>query len=165
MEILYRNLVQHVLAAMLALQPSAPWRDSYEYTAERVSQAAIADPFVGKSGEDIYFTAALMTIWAARESRFATAVVGDSGVSYGLFQIQTTTAEEPKERLLDVNVAPSIALRLFHFSYRACAAHPADERLAQYAYGRDCEHRLELSRARVHAAQALVRRWRQEDAE
>jgi len=42
-----------------------------------------------------------------------------------------------------------------HFSFKACHDHPVDERMAQYAWGRDCEHRLDVSRARMARAKTL----------
>ena len=157
----YQNLVLWILTAMCQLQPptgwGVKWGDTYESTAERFAQAALDDPLTGRDGPDVVFTAALMTVWAHDESHFRPDAVGDGGHSYGLLQVNPRTAARDARELLDPATGVPIALELFHFSFRACRAHPLDERMSQYAYGRDCEHRLGLSRARVERARALAR--------
>ena len=159
MELAYSNLVAWILTTMFSLQPAAPWTDTYPMTAEKIAEAAFTDPLMGKDGPDVLFTASLMTVWASHESSFKPDAIGDSGGSLGLFQVNPSTAGEPKEKLLDVEEAPLIALRLFHTSFRICKSHPVEERMAQYAYGRDCEHRLNISRARIYKAKSLMKSY------
>lgn len=166
----YQNLVAWILSTMFTLQPAydarscwwgVKWTDTYEHTAERFAQAAFDNPLKGRDGPDIVFTAALETVWAARESRFKPDAVGDSGASIGILQVNPRTAGVPRETLLDVDQAVPIALDLFHFSFRACRDRPVEERMGQYIWGRDCEHRLDVSRARIERARAVARTYGQ----
>jgi hypothetical protein len=161
----YQNLVAWVIASMFTLQPAyekkhcwwgVPWSDTYADSAETIVQAAIDRPLTGKKGPDVVFTIALLVEWASKESRFRPDAIGDGGHSYGLWQINTGTARQSKEVLLAPPSAAPVALDLFHFSFHACKAHPLEERMAQYAWGRDCEHRLELSRVRMAKARELA---------
>lgn len=168
----YQNLVAWVITTMLTLQPAydpkscwwgVHWTDTYETTAEQFVQAAINNPLQSKKdGPDVIFTIALMMEWASKESRFKPDAVGDGGHSYGIFQVNPYTAGKPPEVLLTPSLAAPVALDLFHFSFKACKDRPVSERMAQYAWGRDCEHRLELSRSRMATARELARtfdRW------
>ncbi len=159
----YQNLVLWILTAMIHMQPptawGVKWGDTYESTAETIAQAAIDDPLSSKAGPDVVFTAALMIVWAHDESHFRPDAVGDGGHSYGLLQVNPHTAARDAAELLDPETGVPIALSLFHFSFRACYAHPVEERMSQYAYGRDCEHRLGLSRYRVQRARELARSY------
>jgi hypothetical protein len=167
----YQTLVAWILSTMFTLQPAydarscwwgVKWTDTYEHTAERFAQAAYDDPLKtravdGSSEGDVVFTAALEVVWAARESRFKPDAVGDSGASIGILQVNPRTAGTSREVLLDVDQAIPIAVGLFHFSFRACRDRPVEERMGQYIWGRDCEHRLDVSRARVERARTIAR--------
>lgn len=169
MQTLYSKLVAWALVSMQSLQPvtdgspRVPWASTYETTADSIVTAALAHPLVGRKGPDVPFTVALMVVWAYLESRFDPQAVGDSGASFGLFQVNPSTAGEPKEKLLDADDGPAIALRLIHLSFTVCRDRPVEERMAQYAYGRDCAHRLELSRGRVQRAAKLARTFKLEE--
>lgn len=164
MEIAYPKLVAWVLSTMLGMQsPTAPgvkWGDTYEMTAHTIAQAAMNDPFRNQDRQEVVFTAALLIVWSYREARFDPNAIGDSGSSFGLWQVKEGTAHVKRELLFDPLLAAPIALHLFHTSFHVCKDRPFEERMAQYAYGRDCEHRLELSRARVMRAREIANSWK-----
>ena len=154
-----KEWVTVAMADMRATEPGpeVSWADTYETTAEKIAEAAVANPLLN----DPLHTAATMVVIGWHESRFRPDVVGDHGASFGLFQVNSWTARDvgcSKDDLLDPDKASECALKLLHVSFGVCHRHPLDERLAQYAYGHDCEHRLELSRHRMHAAAKLVKK-------
>ena len=156
------QLVQFILSCMLWLQPSTPWIDTYAHTAQVLADNAEANPFTGKQGPDVVFTAAILTEWAAEESRYNPDARGDSGHSLGILQVNPWTADPVhggKEELLTVETSVPIALSLMHVSFKVCHRKPIEQRLAQYAYGRDCDTRAHTSQWRIEKAQYLVRRF------
>lgn len=158
------DLAVRVLASILWLLPNVAWDTTYLGTAIAFASAAEADPFTGKSGPDPMLTASVLVWWAHQESRFRSALVGDHGHSVGLLQINPEYAaaflkrpvDEVRAELFDPTTAAPIWLALAHESFRMCRKRPVDERLAQLAWGPDCDHRLELSRSRMKKARSLA---------
>jgi hypothetical protein len=158
------NLILSVLAAMISLVPRSGWLASYPETAAAFVAAAEASPFMGVDGPDVPLTAAILVAWAERESRFQPDAKGDSGASLGVLEVNPDYASrllsrpvsDMRAELMDPATAAPIWLAAAHESFRFCARHPVDERLAQLAWGRDCDHRLDLSRSRIKTARALV---------
>lgn len=139
-----------VLSLMLAVQPSAPWRATYESTAEAIAWEASASPAYG----DEYRTAAVLVSLAWFESTLqpdargdctlhgapsSCAVAGAVPHSFCLMQIHesnlaglhTTRAEVQS----DVRACVRAGLSLVHTSLRVCRAAPVEERLRWYAGG------------------------------
>jgi hypothetical protein len=148
---MWTQLAATVLTWMVQLQPpNHEWigpelAASYPDTAEEIATAAEESPLPGDNGR---YTAAVLTVMAFRESSFRRDVVGDDGASRGLFQISTIWGE-PSARL---------ALKLLHKSFNVCREKPLEDRLGWYMWGASgCEHRLELSRSRMHTAARLAK--------
>jgi hypothetical protein len=141
-----------VLSLMIAVQPNAPWRDTYESTAHAIAKVVAEEEplFAGELGRER--TAAVLVSIAWFESTFNPAAVGDHGRSRGLYQIQG------EGELSDPVEATRVALRLVRASFRVCRARTMDERLGWYAAGgKDCERGLRESRHRLLKAKWLVK--------
>ena len=151
-----------VLSAMADMRatelgPEVPWADTYETTAEKIAEASAANPLLG----DALHTAATMVVMGWFESRHRPDAVGDHGTSFGMWQAKTSTVAQvgcTKDDLFDPGKSAECTLKLLHVSFSACSRHPLNERLAQYAYGLDCDHRLGLSRSRMSVVARLVKK-------
>lgn len=147
------SMIQIILTIMVALQPNAPWKDSYEKTAIGIYEGAQLQPiFSGEYG--LQRTIALDLSLAWFESRFNPAALGDKGKSWGLYQFQGQGKPE------DVKSQTVIANRMILQSFKVCKAKALDERLGWYAAGgNDCERGLRESRHRMGKAQWIFRKW------
>ncbi len=142
-------MIAWILAAMVLLQPSAPWKDSYAKTAEGILEGAKREPVFDGS---ILRTVALDVSLSWFESRFNPQAVGDNGKSWGLYQFQ---GHGKPEGVIEQTI---IANRLIKESFRVCKAKPLEDRLGWYAAGGNgCERGLKHSRHRIWKAQWLVR--------
>ena len=141
-------LTSWILALMIAMQPEAPWKDTYPATAAAIDLAVREQPSLFTDDEDGRAkTAAILVALAWAESTFKPNAVGAGGTS-GLFQIAG------RGNLTDPTKAASVALTMVRESFALCRARPVEERLAIYAAGgsscKDMPARvLEKSRFRV----------------
>lgn len=154
-----KDWVLNAMANMRATEPGpeVPWADTYAMTASKIAEAASTNPLLN----DPLHTAGTMVVIGWHESRYRPDVVGDHGASFGTFQVNQWTARDigcSKEDLLNPDKSAECALKLLHVSFEVCKRRPLSERLAQYAYGHDCDHRLELSRYRMKAVTKLVKK-------
>ena len=139
-----------VLLLMIGLQPSAPWRSTYETTAAAIASAATEAPlFAGKDGPAR--TAALLVATGWHESRFRPDAVGDSGRSHGIFQASRVP-------IADVNAQARGALAMMRDSFHACGGRKTEDWLAVYTSG-SCTNvgGLIASRHRVGLAMRLFK--------
>ena len=142
---------------MLALQPEAPWKDTYQATAEAIDHAVAEQPSLfGDDPDGRAKTAAVLVALAWAESTFKPNAVGHGGVR-GLYQIGGKTG------MSDPLAASRTALTMIRESFRLCSARPVGERLAVYAAGgTSCKNMpekvLAKSRFRVMKALALVKK-------
>lgn len=151
-------MIAWILSLMIALQPAAPWRDTYEDTAKAIASVVNEEAplFAGKDGREK--SAALLVALAWAESRFDPKAVGDHGRSVGLYQIFHTnlpTAEGfgRAEILGNALNATKVAHRMLKQSMRVCGKRPVEERLGWYASGdAACSKGLSESRFRVGLA-------------
>lgn len=144
-----------ILTWMLDLQPKAPWRDTYERTAQVIAEASAREPLF--EGPDASLrTAATLVALSWFESRFDEKALGDHQRSCGLFQIQPATAGKSCDELQDPATATKEALRLMRVSFKTCAARAFTERLAWYTGGA-CDRGALQSRHRLQLAQRLAR--------
>jgi len=122
-----------ILSLMLILQPKAPWAETYNQTAQAISDASESEPlFKGENGKEK--TAVLLISLAWFESRFDPNAIGDKGKSYGLYQ------QQGMGELSDPKVATMVAIQQIKISFRVCINKPLDERLGWYTNGGpDCE--------------------------
>jgi hypothetical protein len=157
------TLAVWVLTLMVALQPAAPWRASYDDTARAIAQVVTdeAPVYPGEFGRER--TAALLVSVAWFESNFQPGAVGDcghkgpcakgeKGRSHGLYQVQGHgDLEDPVD-------ATRAALGMVRASFKVCRARDVTEYLGWYAAGgNDCARGLPESRHRVRKAQWLFR--------
>jgi hypothetical protein len=146
-----------ILSLMTALQPDAPWKDTYQATADAIDTAVAEQPSLfGDDHEGRAKTAAVLVALAWAESTFKPNAVGAGGVR-GLYQAGG------KGNLTDPLKASRVALTMLRESFRLCRARPVEERLAIYAAGgTSCKEMsartLEKSRFRVGKALSLVKR-------
>lgn len=127
-----------VLKMMIAIQPVAPWRDTYERTADAIAEASNDTPlFDGDDGPAR--TGSLLVAIAEYESSFNPRAIGDKKRSYCLGQIHNSNHAAlgvTADALLDdVKLCVRTMVRMARTSMRICASHPLVERLSQYASG------------------------------
>lgn len=150
-------LASLVLSWMVSLQPSAPWRETYEETAQGIAEAAAQSPALGGQ----YRTAAVLTVMALRESSFLQTASGDNNRSLGLFQMQAATVGQPAFLWMSGPTQQSLAaIALLEQSFRICRARPLAERISWYAVGGNhCSSSVgaRLSRHRMLLAAKLLR--------
>ena len=110
--------------------------------AQAIDAAAAANPI----GGDVKYTAALLTVFAFRESSYRTEVVGDGGKSAGAWQTPAGSTSH------DVAKQAVYALALMHASAAACPDAP----LATYAGGCGNAQARRISSARMALAHELA---------
>jgi hypothetical protein len=151
-------MIAWILTLMIALQPRAPWLDTYEATAKAIASvvAEEAPLFSGTEGREK--SAALLVALSWAESRFDPKAVGDQGKSVGLYQIFHTNLPTPegfarKDILGNQPNATKVAHRMLKQSMTICGKRPVEERLGWYASGDGaCAKGLSESRFRVGLA-------------
>jgi hypothetical protein len=151
-------MIAWILSLMIALQPQAPWRETYEDTAKAIATVVNEEPalFAGKDGKEK--SAALLVALAWAESRFNQKAVGDHGHSMGLYQIFHTNLPTPEgfgknDILGNALNATKVAHRMLKQSMAVCGRKPVEERLGWYASGdAACSKGLSESRFRVGLA-------------
>lgn len=127
-----------VLAALNKLEPFGPYVPQYAEVSDAIAQAANHDPLFPEDKEGCKKTAAILIALAWHESRFQPNVVGDSGRSFGLYQIQPPTANVQSNVLTNPKTASYIAIDLIRKSFQACEKRPYEERLSWYVSSRGC---------------------------
>lgn len=160
-----------ILAVMMMLakaEPPSRHLPTYDSTAEAIALEAEANPL--PLGEDsAKKTAALVAVWAWKESRFDQKARGDKGSSYCLMQISSSNFRDlgikSGDELDDPRTCIRHALRMMATSFRICSSRPLPERAAWYAKGgAGCagDFVLSLSRNRLARAKALYEQHRDE---
>lgn len=153
-------LKQWVLGIMVAMEPTAAWRNTYPDTAEAISHEALEYPLF--ADDDGRRTASVFVSLGWFEGTFQPNAEGDcvnaSGQrvekvreitcpkgtrprSFCLFQIHETNLrglDVTRDQLQsDVRVCTRTAGRLVHDSFKMCRSRPLDARLNWYATGGD----------------------------
>lgn len=157
-----------ILRMMNAVQPEAPWKGTYQASAEAFAEVALDTPlFSGESGP--MRTAALFVSLSWFEGNFKQDAQGDclkkdekgrcvsDPQSLCTFQVGVThlakLGTSKEEILADIKVCTKSARSLLATSMRVCARRPQLEWLGWYAAGgEDCEKGLEKSRHRMQKA-------------
>lgn len=145
-----------ILSLMIAVQPVAPWRATYERTAAAIARQASASPVFDGSDGDSRSAAVLVGI-SRYESGFRIDAGGDcdatdpktglcakghekTASSLGLFQINRTNFYDlgvtAAEMTSDPDIQARAALRMVKSSFRNCRHLPLPDRLSWYAAGR-----------------------------
>lgn len=164
-----------VLSLMTLLEPSSPYRETFDRTALAIARGAERSPL---PGQDAAKTAAVLVAVGWFESRFQPDAGGDcdrmtkDGIcvkgspahSFCLFQVNETNLKAygtDRETLLtDVNECVHVGLRMMHDSFRICRSKPLEERLSWYAAGRNgCDPGPEATKKSRHRMGRAVWLW------
>lgn len=146
--------VQWVVSLMVALEPSAPWRATYERSAEAIARVAESEPLFEERGEQR--TAALLVAIAWYESRLKPNAKSANGQWYCLYQVDKRHLPEPDKALTDPEVCTRAAIKIIKGSLAKCGKKPAEEQLAMFMSG-SCDKGLADSRYRMFLAGKLLR--------
>jgi hypothetical protein len=143
-----------VVGLLVALEPSAPWRGTYEKTAEAIARVAESEPLFDNNGEER--TAALLVAIAWYESRLKPNAKSTDGQFYCLYQVHKNHLADPKKALDDPEVCTRAAVKILRDSLRLCAKRPENERLAAYMSG-VCDRGGVESKYRMFLASKLMK--------
>jgi len=143
-----------VTSLLVALQPQAPWRDTYDKTAEAIAKVAESEPLFDEHGEER--TAALLVAIAWHESRFKPNAKSANGQYLCLFQIDKRHLSDPDKALTDPETCARAATKILRASLQKCAKNKPDERLAVFMSG-TCDKGVDGSRYRSFLATKLLK--------
>jgi hypothetical protein len=146
--------VHWVVGLMVALEPSAPWRPTFEKTAEAIARVAESEPLFDDHGEER--TAALLVAIAWYESRLKPNAKSANGQWFCLYQVDKRNLPDPQKALDDPEVCTRAAIKIIRASLQKCGKSPLDDRLAQFMSG-SCDRGLPDSRYRMFLAGKLLR--------
>jgi hypothetical protein len=144
-----------VVSLLVALEPNAPWRATYEKTAEAIAKVAESDPLFTEKGEQR--TAALLVAIAWYESRLKPNAKSSNGQWYCLYQVDKRhLGGEPDKALNDAEVCTRAAVKIIKSSLAKCGKRPLEEQLAVFMSG-SCEKGVAESRYRMFLANKLLK--------
>lgn len=146
--------VSWVVGLLIALEPTAPWRGTYERTAEAIVRVSDAEPLFEEQGPAR--TATLLVALAWYESRLKPDAKSANGQWYCLYQIDKHWLPDPKKALEDPETCTRAAVKLLRESLAKCAKNAKDDRLALYMSGK-CDQGLAESRYRTFLGNKLLR--------
>jgi hypothetical protein len=146
--------VQWVVSLMVALEPNAPWRATFERTAEAIARVSESDPLFDDRGEQR--TAALLVAIAWYESRLKPNAKSANGQWLCLYQVDKRHLSDPQKALDDPEVCTRAAMKIIKGSLAKCAAKPYEDRLAMFMSG-TCDKGLADSRYRMFLAGKLLK--------
>jgi hypothetical protein len=146
--------VAWVVGLLTTLEPGAPWKGTYEKTAEAIARASETESlYLGEEdGEER--TATVLVALAWYESRFKPNARSADGRSYCLYQVDKSYLPDPQKALDDPETCTRAALKILRQSLRLCAARAPNERLAVFMSGR-CDRGGVESRYRMFLANKL----------
>lgn len=160
---LARAVTEAVVIAMLyQLEPYGSHVPAYGEIAASMVKASNEDPLFPEHESGSEATASILVALAWQESRFHPNVIGDSGKSFGLYQIQPPTAKVDGSLLLLPMNASYIAVDLIRQSFRHCESRPWPERLSWYVASNGCPTHpiiVKKSMERLILAQELFRKF------
>lgn len=143
-----------IVGMMTALEPSAPWRATYERTAEAIARVAESDPLF--EGGDAARTAALLVAVAWHESRLKPDARSANGQWLCLYQVDKRQVKSAARVLADPEECTRAAMTILRASLKRCAKSPTDDRLAFFMSGA-CDKGLPQSRYRMFLAKKLLK--------
>ena len=146
--------VQWVVGLMVALEPSSPWRGTYEKTAEAIARVAESEPVFDDHGEER--TAALLVAIAWYESRMKPSAKSKDGQFVCLYQVDKRHLADPQKALDDPEVCTRAAIKIIRSSLQQCSKRALDDRLAQFMSGA-CDKGVPDSRYRMFLAGKLLK--------
>lgn len=162
-----------ILSVMMAMQPEAPWKATYESTAQAIATEVLAGQALYKN-DDGRHTAAVFISLAWFESNFRPDAAGDckereaNGMckegsrphSFCAFQINESNfawlGVTQQQVMTDINVCTKAASKIIHKSFKVCSRGKdltAQDRLNWYAAGGpDCRVGMAKGRHRINKA-------------
>jgi Transglycosylase SLT domain len=145
-----------VMGLLAALEPSAPWSNTYEKTAEAIARVSESEPLfaVDDNGEER--TASLLVAIAWYESRLNPAARSKNGPWYCLYQLDKSYLPDAQKSLSDQEMCTRAAVKILRKSLAMCKARPLDERLAAFMSGQ-CDRGGVQSRHRMFLAKKLLK--------
>lgn len=146
--------VAWVVGLMTALEPTAPWRPTFEKTAEAIARVAESEPLFEDKSEER--TAALLVAVAWYESRLKPTAKSGNGKWFCLYQIDKRHLPDPQKALDDPEVCTRAAIKIIRESIQKCGSRKTDERLAMFMSGA-CDKGLAESRYRMFLASKLLK--------
>ena len=146
--------VHWVVSLLVALEPSAPWRPTFEKTAEAIARVAESEPLWSDRGEER--TAALLVAVAWYESRLKPTAKSKDGQFVCLYQVDRRHLSDPQKAIDDPEVCTRAAIKILRASLDKCAARPLEDRLAQFMSG-TCDQGINDSRYRMFLAGRLLK--------
>jgi len=151
--------VQWVVSLMVALEPSSPWRATFERSAEAIARVSESEPLFEDQGEQRtgeHRTAALLVAIAWYESRLKPNAKSKNGQWLCLYQVDKRHLADPQKALDDPEVCTRAAVKILKGSLAKCSKNAADERLAMFMSGA-CDKGLADSRYRTFLANKLLK--------
>lgn len=148
--------VSWVVGLLMALEPTAPWSNTYEKTAEAIARAAESDPLFSAEDGGEERTASLLVSLAWYESRLRPDAKSKDGRFLCLYQVSRSYLSEPAKALRDPETCTRAAMQILKRSFQTCTKRPLSERLAIYISGY-CDRGHPQSRIRMHLADKLLK--------
>jgi hypothetical protein len=147
--------VAWLVGPMVALEPRAPWRPTFEKTAEAIAKVAESEPLFDEPDGDVR-TAALLVSVAWYESHLKPDAKSGNGRWLCLFQVDKRHLADPQKALSNPEVCTRAAVKILRTSLQKCAKRPKSERLAMFMSG-SCDRGVPGSRYRMFLAGKLLR--------
>jgi hypothetical protein len=148
--------VSWVVGLLAALEPTAPWANTYEKTAEAIARVSESEPLFAVEDKGEERTATLLVAIAWYESRLKPSAKSKNGKWYCLYQIDKQYLPDPQKALTDPEVCTRAAVKILRKSIQLCSARPLEERLAIFMSGQ-CDRGLPDSRYRMFLAKKLMK--------
>ncbi len=148
--------VAWVVGLLAALEPTAPWSDTYEKTAEAIARASESEPLFAPEDRGEERTASLLVSMAWYESRLKPNAKSRNGKWYCLFQLGKGYLPNAEKSLTDTEMCTRAALKQIRRSFDLCKKRAVEERLASYMSGQ-CDRGGAESRSRFYLANKLLK--------
>lgn len=148
--------VSWVVGLLAALEPTAPWSNTYEKTAEAIARVSESDPLFAVENKGEERTATLLVAIAWYESRLKPNAKSKNGKWYCLYQVDKQYLPDPEKALVDPEACTRAAIKIIRKSMQVCANRPLDERLAIFMSGA-CDKGILDSRHRMFLANKLMK--------
>lgn len=142
-----------IVGLMVALEPRAPWRATYERTAEAIARVAEEEPLFDG---DVARTATLLVSVAWHESRLRPDARSANGQWLCLYQVDKRHVADPAKLLSDPEACTRAAMTILRASLARCKSRPEGDRLAFFMSGA-CDKGVPQSRYRMFLAKKLLR--------
>lgn len=148
--------VSWVVGLLAALEPNAPYRSTYEKTAEAIARVSESEPLFPVEEEGEERTATLLVSLAWYESRLRPDAKSKNGRWYCLYQLEKGWLPNAKQSLVDPEMCTRAAVKVIRQSMTTCKSRPLTERLAYFTSGR-CDRGGVESRYRMFLASKLLK--------